>query len=100
MPRTHDIGRFYFHGLRYPVTGAPVLERAVTAEVEPPYREGRGWAVKLAPRTVLIVGWWFDTGRDEEEALTAALGALGLAVAPAELGQWPGGSNGPQVASE
>lgn len=92
MPRTHDIGSFYWHGLRYPVAGAPVLERAVTAEIEAPYREGRGWAVKVAPRTVLVLGRWFDTGRTEDEALVAALGAAGLAIDPAELGRWPGGS--------
>lgn len=105
--QTRDVGPFYWHPLRYPVAGAPRWEAARTTEIEAPYREGKGVAVRLGPRLALVLGKWSrPAGRTETEALEDVLGARRLAVELDDeedlvvLGQklrrWPGGSMGPE----
>jgi hypothetical protein len=89
MPQTRDIGRLFFHGFRYPMKGAPRLERGVeTVEVEPPYRVGRGFSVRWGPRRALVFGRWGLETREEAEALYDALRARDMAPArPLEPGE-------------
>lgn len=91
MPQTHDIGSWYFHLLRYDVR-PPWKDWAVTEEVEPPYRQGRGVALRVGPRTVLVLGRWHETARDEDDGLLAALRATVLDdVTVDEIREWDGG---------
>ena len=51
MPQTRDIGRVFVHAWRYPLDGAPRIEKAETVEVEYPYRLGKGFCVRLWGRS-------------------------------------------------
>lgn len=92
MPQTKDIGRLYLHVFRYPIPGAPVIERAATVEVEPPYRRGKGLCVRLVARYALVIGWWGQEAGEEGEALYEALRARDRRMAgPIEEGEdWLG----------
>ena len=48
MAKTHDVGKFYWHLMTYPVKPPVVLERAETQEIEEPYRFGKGWCFSMA----------------------------------------------------
>jgi hypothetical protein len=78
MPQTHDIGRLFLHTFRYPLKGAPLIDRAKAVEVEPPYRVGRGVTLRWGPRRALVIGRWGLETRDEGEALYDALKARDL----------------------
>jgi len=91
VPWTHDIGPFYWHTIKSPGRPARWTDRAWTQEVEEPYREGRGWACRIGIRRVLVVGRWHHVVRDEDDALTAALGASVLPYSVQEIKNWDGG---------
>lgn len=64
---THDIGKTYWHTLRVPRT-VPILQRdGLTHEVEPPWRIGRCWVLRVWT-LALAVGRW-GPARTEEEML-------------------------------
>jgi hypothetical protein len=72
--QTRDLGRLFFHrvALRRHV---PLLHFADTHEVEEPFRYSRSVILRYWPRRGLVLGWWRDTGREEDEALLAGLQA-------------------------
>lgn len=73
MAKTNDIGSFYWHTLKYLVKPSIFIERAESQEIEEPYREGRGWAIRLPFTTkALVVGRW-GKAHDESSALTRAV---------------------------
>lgn len=88
MPQTRDVGRFFAHTFTYPLKGAPLVERAETVEVEPPYRLGKGISVRLWGRRALILGRWGKTTRAEAEALYEALKASDMDVCAREIETW------------
>lgn len=91
MPRTHDVGPFYWHTIKSPGRPNAWVGRSWTDETEAPYRHGAGWAVRIGARRILILGRWHAVERTEEEALLAALGASALLVDTAELRGWDSG---------
>lgn len=71
--KIYDIGPLLTHTLKLQRT-APLLHWATTNELEVPYRTSRSLVVRLWPSTrALVLGWWRQTGRTEEEGLGAAL---------------------------
>lgn len=88
MPQTRDVGRVFFHLLKYPIPGAPLIDRSTTNEVEPPYREGRGRAVRIGRRWAIVVGRWHNTDRDEDQALLVALRGQSMDVEVEEVAAW------------
>lgn len=78
MPEVHDVGRVFVTSMRYPPTGKWSLfdENAFVHEIEPPYRIGRGFSLRIpGTRWAAIFGLWMDDGGDEVERLTSALRA-------------------------
>jgi len=76
MAETVDIGRLFFHTMK--LRGAPFFRREQTVEISPPYRASN--SVVIRPpllSTCLVIGWWRQTGWDEEKALQEALGGGG-----------------------
>lgn len=88
MPYTRDVGRLFVHGFRYPLKGAPLVERAETVEVEPPYRLGKGISLHLWGRRALIVGFWGKVTREETSALYEALKASDMDVSARVIQDW------------
>lgn len=88
MPQTHDLGRLFVHGLNYPFPGAPLVDRANTVEVEPPYRRGRGLCVRYTPRRAFVVGWWGPPTWEEQEALREAVDAVLLDIPLEDILTW------------
>jgi hypothetical protein len=81
VPQTHDLGRLFVHGFRYPMDDAPRFERGVeTVEVEEPYRLGQAVSLRLWGRRALVVGWWGKEGRTEAQALYEALKASDMDI--------------------
>lgn len=75
--QTTDIGRSFFHVIRVrPDT--PLKHRAITVEIEPPYRRSNSLILRLTPTRALVLGWWTDTEWDAEDALTAAVQGWGI----------------------
>ena len=73
MAITHDIGRLFFHTIRVQ-RGTPLAFRAKTTEVDPPFRQSHPLVLRLPLLSrALVLGWWEDTDRDEDEALSHAL---------------------------
>ena len=77
MYRPSGLGRVFWHTL--PLTGAPLVHRGQTKEVEWPYRYARPFIFRLWRGKGLAVGWWrdheeLDVGRHLAE--TMVLGAL------------------------
>lgn len=65
MPNTHDVGPFFFHGIRLrPRT--PLIHRAVTDELDPPFRNSNSIVVRFF-RWGIVLGRWRVTGREEDE---------------------------------
>lgn len=76
MPASKDLGRLF--ALTVKVTAeAGWLWRAPTFEIEPPFRVCRRCLlVRFKPfKTALVLGWWRDSGLEEEAALRQALQA-------------------------
>src|SRR3954464_16057002 len=73
MAKTHDLGNLFAHTVRLK-PDSPLVHRAVTNEIESPYRSSRSWVFRL-PKTSygIVVGLWHQTGRSEDEALGFAL---------------------------
>ena len=103
MPETHDMpGRLYWHLQRYPdyadwelpVRKPLFTERAVTNEIEPPFRSGRGRAFRFWPTSwAIVVGRYRKHAFDHETvALERAVEGLLLPTTVAEIEQWPGGA--------
>jgi hypothetical protein len=73
MAKTHDVGKFYWHLMTYPVKPPVVLERAETQEIDGQYRFGKGWCLRLPlTRKSSVMGKWIKT-YSESEALTVAI---------------------------
>jgi hypothetical protein len=73
MAKTHDVGKFYWHTMVYPVKPPVLLERAETQEIDGPYRGGHGWCLRLPfTRVSLVVGKW-TKHYDESSGLTRAI---------------------------
>jgi hypothetical protein len=76
MPASKDLGRLF--GLTIKVTSeAGWIWTAPTFEIEPPFRVcPRCILIRLKPfKTALVLGWWRDSGLEEEAALRQALSA-------------------------
>lgn len=72
MAETTDLGRAFAHAIALD-PNAPRLHTAVTDELDPPFRRSRSLVLRLWKSRGLVLGWWRKTGRDEDEALMAAL---------------------------
>lgn len=73
MANTHNVGKFYWHTLMYPIKFKGFKDRAETQEIEPPYREGAGFAYRIPfTKRAIVVGRWIKK-HDERIALTRAI---------------------------
>lgn len=73
MAQTHDVGKFYWHLMTYPVKPPVVLERAETQEIDGQYRFGKGWCLRLPlTRKSIVMGKWVKH-YTESQALTNAI---------------------------
>jgi len=73
MAKTHDLGKFYWHTLVYPIKPPVVFDRAETQQIEHPYHAGKGWAVRLPlTRLAIVIGRYTQTF-SESVALTRAI---------------------------
>lgn len=88
MPETKDIGRLYVHGFKYPLRGAPLLDRAKTNEIEHPFRRGSGWMLRVGRFRAVAFGRWLPEERDEDEALLEALEGEVMDVEAGVIRQW------------
>lgn len=70
---THDLGRLYCHGMRYPAGRWPRLDIGTSHEVEEPWRIGRCVVVRIPlTRAAAVIGWW-GRGRTIDEVRLAEL---------------------------
>lgn len=76
MPASKDLGRLFALTIKVN-PDAGWLWRAPTFEIEPPFRICRRCViVRFKPfRTALVLGWWRDSGLEEDAALQQALSA-------------------------
>jgi hypothetical protein len=76
MPASKDLGRLFLLTIKV-TSAAGWIWTAPTFEIEPPFRVcNRCLVVRIKPfRTALVLGWWRDSGLDEEAALRQALAA-------------------------
>lgn len=93
MPETRDLPvGLYLHLFEYPPTNGtpPVVESATSREVEPPYRIGRGFSLRLWGRRALIVGRWGKPRRksDEDDVLEEAIEGRILPYTADEIADW------------
>lgn len=77
--QTRDFGRLFVHTLHLQ-PDAPRFHIAQSVSTDPPYRLGRPVVIRLFRGFSVAIGWWMDTGWDEEEALMAAV--IGYGVDP------------------
>jgi len=78
MAKTHDVGKFYWHTLVYPIKFKGFTDKAETQEIEHPYRAGNGVAIRLPlTRLAIVVGKW-GKSLPEGEALTRAIVGRGM----------------------
>lgn len=73
MPNTHGIGKLFFHRVELR-KGTSFLHRAVTIEIEPPFRMSRSLVLRIW-KWGLVLGRWDETLLDEDTALTVAIQA-------------------------
>lgn len=52
---------------------APSIDRAETTEIEPPYRQGRGVLLRIAPQRALVLGRWGSPDPEAGEAMLKRL---------------------------
>ncbi len=77
--QTKDIGNVYWHPLTYPVKPRVFFDKADTQELDPPFRRGTGYAIRLPfTKKAVVVGVWRKTGYTESQALTYAIKGRGL----------------------
>lgn len=88
-----SVGPLFAYLYRY--TGRvphPVVDtRGWTREVEPPFRYGGSWLLRLpTTRWALVVGWWVGRwdAAAEEEALTSAVNGRSLSFEAKDIRQW------------
>lgn len=68
---THDLGRLYCHGMRYPAGQWPIVDLGSSHEVDEPWRLGRCLVLRLPlSRVAAVIGWW-GKPRTYEELLEA-----------------------------
>lgn len=73
MARTHDVGKYYWHLMTYPVKPPVLFEKAETQEIDTPFRFGRGWSLRFPfTRRSIVLGKWVKY-YSESEALTVAI---------------------------
>ena len=74
MPATKDVGRFFAHGLTYPSTNFPLVDRGVTQEIEHPFRLGKSLVLRVPfTRRAVVLGVWGASASDPDKALEKAL---------------------------
>jgi len=79
MAKTHDIGKFYWHGINYGFKPKELFEKAESREIEAPFRIGKGIALRVPFSTRgIVMGWWRKSGLSESQALTYAVNGRGL----------------------
>ena len=73
MAETHDIGRFYFQGMRVPWLTPPIQLRGTSHEVEEPWRIGHCVVLRLLflPYALVFGLWGPPRTREEMEAAEA-----------------------------
>jgi hypothetical protein len=73
MAQTHDLGNLFAHTVRLK-PDSPLVHRAVTNEIEVPYRTSQSWVFRIPKTTYgVVLGRWIKTERSETEALGFAL---------------------------
>lgn len=85
MANTKDFGRFFVQFVSL-IETAPLFHTATAQAIEPPYRSSKV-AIFRIPRTgwAIALGWWRDSGLNEEQALLAAMEAKGLDLYDVDL---------------
>ena len=79
MATTKDIGKYYWHGLTYPIKPKCFWEKAETQEIDEPFRSGKGIAIRMPlTRRAIVIGKWSHTDYTESQALTYAIRGRGL----------------------
>jgi len=78
MAQTHDIGKFYWHTLVYPIKPKVIFDRAETQQIEEPYLGGKGWAIRLPLTRLAIVVGIYKNKYSESVALTRAINGRGI----------------------
>jgi hypothetical protein len=75
MPHVHNIGEsMYVHTMQYPSNHFPITEPGHTQEIESPYRVGKGRVFRLPlTKHAVVIGRWQEP-KEEESALTDAIG--------------------------
>lgn len=70
---TYDIGRLFFHSIRLQKK-SDLLHFFPTHEIDYPYRWSKSLIVRFPGTTRgLVVGWWRNTSRTEDEAVLAGM---------------------------
>lgn len=69
--QTHDLGRAFVQVI--PLRrGTAIFHMAESREIDEPYRYSRSLVIRFLGKGI-VLGWWRDTGMEEEEGLLAAL---------------------------
>jgi hypothetical protein len=84
MPNTHDVGPFFAHTVNLK-PGTPLVHRAPTDEIEPPYRRSNSVIVKIWPGKGIVLGRWRNTWRNESDALYTAVQGYGNALSTDDI---------------
>lgn len=91
MANTTDVGRLFFHRLRYP-DNSPVpliAERGRTQEMERPWRSGHSFVIRLPlTRSALVVGRWSKRGAPSQADADARLIPHGFPATEAMFDAW------------
>lgn len=78
MANTHNVGKFYWHTMVYPIKPPVLLDKAETQQIEEPYYGGKGWALRLPfTRLAIVVGKW-TAAYSESVAFTRAINGRGM----------------------
>lgn len=72
--QTHDLGKLFWSTVRL-TDNAPILHRAPMQETDEPFRNSWPLVIRVWRGRGLIIGWWEDTGLEEDEALRKAIQA-------------------------
>jgi hypothetical protein len=84
MPETRDMGPFFAHTVNL-TPEAPLIHRAPTDEIEPPYRRSNSVIIKIWPGKGIVLGRWRHTWRNESDALYTALQGYGNALSTDDI---------------
>lgn len=84
MPNTHDVGPFLAHTVNLK-PGTPLVHRAPTDEIQPPYRRSNSVIVKIWPGKGIVLGRWRHTWRNESDALYTAVQGYGNALSTDDI---------------